>query len=108
MLDLVIMIGVCFGVPTIIALLLSGQWRYLRANLWALAATATVVIAIVALASGSEIQSHLSLFQESKFGWLAKLASILVTLVILVILPKTLREETGILNLPRCALVRLV
>ena len=46
--------------------------------------------------------------KEYKWNWLGKLTAILVTLIVLVVLPKALREETGILNLPKCNNWKLV
>ena len=95
------MLNVCFGFPTLLALFFSGRWRNTKSWAWSLAAMATVFLNFFVVGFAPRIVPDLPLFKGLEWNWTGKIATITVTLVIFAILPKSLRDETGILTLPK-------
>ena len=93
-----LMLLAAIGLPTLLALLLSGQVRSARAWWLCLAAVAAVCVNIIAMSIGA---SFGSLTPGLEYNWTGKVIGIVLTLGMYFLLPRSLRAETGIFALPR-------
>lgn len=101
MLDLFVMIGVSFGIPTGLALLLSRRWKEPKAYGWCLAAMGAVAVNLVVVGMAPDLIKAPAFMKGLEWNWIGKVATIIATLIIFALLPKALRAETGILTIPR-------
>jgi len=101
MLDLIIAVGICFGLPVILALLLSGNWKAPKNWLWGFAATVAVFLNLVVVGFAQSIIPSPPFMAGLEWNWIGKTATIAATLMIFAALPKTIRVEAGIMALPK-------
>jgi len=98
MIEALLMLFVAIGVPTLAALLLSGQFRSVRACLLCVAAIGAVCANIIAMSIGASMGSLMPGFEHN---WIGKVIGIALTLGMYLLLPRPLRAETGIFAMPR-------
>jgi len=93
-----LMLLAAIGLPTLMALLLSGQVRSARAWWLCLAAIGAVCVNIGAMIIGSSLRNQTP---GLEYNWMGKVIGIVLTLGMYFLLPRSLRAETGIFALPR-------
>jgi uncharacterized protein len=100
-LDVIIMIGICFGAPVLLALVFSGKWKERTAWFWGILATVTVLVNVIVVGVVGPALPHFAFTEGLEWNWYGKVATIAATLIIFACLPKALKTETGILNIPK-------
>lgn len=100
MTNALLMLLAAIGLPTLVALLMSGQFRSSRAWLLCLAAIGAVSVNVVAMSIGASLGSLMPGFE---YNWIGKAIGILLTLVMYFLLPRSLRAEAGIFAMPKTA-----
>lgn len=100
MAGLMLMIVLCFGGPTVLALLASGRWRDPRAIGWAAAATGTAMLNLLTVSLAPAWLPAGLLPEGLQWNWSGKAAAIVLTLAIWVVLPAAMRAEAGLATRP--------
>jgi len=100
MTEALLILSAAIGVPTLAALLLSGQFRSPRACLLCLAAIGAVCVNMIAMSIGASMGS---LLPGLEYNWPGKIIGIALTLGMYFLLPRPLRAETGIFAIPRAS-----